>query len=421
MTDTKENVLKRLFALERKGMKPGLERTLAVLSAIGNPHKKFPSIHIAGTNGKGSVASLIASILSEAGYKVGLYTSPHIKDFNERIKIGNQMISDEEMLCIAQKLLDEGKKVDATFFEITTALAFQHFADKNIDVAVVETGLGGRFDSTNVLLPLLSVITSIDIDHTDYLGSTLKEIAFEKAGIIKLGVPCIVAEAAAEVRNTIIEVALENFSDITFSTHLKCEIVGYEGNLKMRLNIESERAYYMLLTPLAGKHQAVNHTLAVAAAEKLSRQFHISDENIINGVKNVKLNTRLRSRVEVISSEPLIILDTAHNPAAFAALRDLLSQTHPNTKFNLLFGAMSDKDIASMLVNIKPIVSDLIITEPKIKRAESISQIEKFAVAAGFEHLVKIQEPQGAYLHAKSLGNPLLVAGSFYLLGDIDA
>lgn len=420
MKNTKKNIIDSLFALERKGIKPGLERTLAVLEEIGNPHLKFPTIHIAGTNGKGSTASLIASILCQSVLNTGLYTSPHIKDFNERIKIGNKKIDDSEMIEIAEKLLDIGHKYDATFFELTTALAFEYFAQNKVDIAVIETGLGGRFDSTNVLNPLISVITSIDIDHTDFLGNTLQEIAYEKAGIIKANTPCIVGETKSEAVNVIIEVALQQCSELVFAESYKIDSQEILNNFTMKLNIESENSFYTIETPLVGEHQAINHILAIASIEKICKHFNISEENIINGIKNVKSNTDFHGRIDKISDEPIIILDTAHNPAAFNVLKELVSNAYPKEKFNLLFGAMSDKDIASMLRNIKPIVNKIIICSPATKRAESVENINKIALELGFENIIQIQNPQSAYEFVKGLNENFIVAGSFYLIGDIN-
>ncbi len=201
----KEEILAHLFSLQRFGIKPGLERTQHLLNFLGNPQNSFPSVHIAGTNGKGSVCSMLASVFMEAGYKTALYTSPHLVRFNERIRVNIIEISDNDIIRLAEILMPEGEKIGATFFEITTAMAFRYFAEQKVNVAVIETGLGGRFDSTNVLKPLLSVITSLDIDHTEYLGKTIKDIAFEKAGIIKENTPVIVSRNSTEAISVIKE------------------------------------------------------------------------------------------------------------------------------------------------------------------------------------------------------------------------
>ncbi|MBI3259291.1 MAG: bifunctional folylpolyglutamate synthase/dihydrofolate synthase, partial [Ignavibacteriae bacterium] len=198
-TDISE-ILTRLFSLHRFGIKPGLERTLSLLELLENPHTKFPSIHVAGTNGKGSTSSMLAAILTAAGYKTGLYTSPHIREFNERIRINGVPISDVDIARFAVPLLDESEKASTTFFEITTVMAFAYFAEQKVDIAIIETGLGGRLDSTNVILPEVSIITSIDLDHTQYLGLTLESITGEKAAIIKPETPVVIAEPRTTLR-----------------------------------------------------------------------------------------------------------------------------------------------------------------------------------------------------------------------------
>ncbi|MBK7987093.1 MAG: hypothetical protein IPK11_09300 [Ignavibacteria bacterium] len=197
---TIDTVLTRMFALHRHGIKPGLERIEELMQQSGRPHTKFPSIHVAGTNGKGSVCSILAAILSAAGYRVGLYTSPHVRHFRERIRINGVPITDEEIIDLAAPMIANAEKTKTTFFEITTAMAFQYFAQKKVDIAIIETGMGGRLDATNVLHPLVSVITSIDYDHTDFLGTSLTSIAEEKAGIIKYKVPAVTGEPRQNLR-----------------------------------------------------------------------------------------------------------------------------------------------------------------------------------------------------------------------------
>ncbi|MDX9791266.1 MAG: Mur ligase family protein, partial [Candidatus Kapabacteria bacterium] len=200
---SKENILKELFSKHRLGIKPGLERTLILSDSVGNPHDKFKSIHVAGTNGKGSVCSTLSSVFTEAGFKTGLYTSPHLIDFNERIKIDGNCINDEKIIEYYNRLKISGDKINATFFEITTVMAFMYFAESNVDIAVIETGMGGRFDSTNIILPILSIITKIDFDHSEFLGDSLEQISYEKAGIIKQDVPCVISKNTRVVYNFI--------------------------------------------------------------------------------------------------------------------------------------------------------------------------------------------------------------------------
>lgn len=416
---SKEKILEKLFSLERKGINPGLDRISYLLEKTGNPHDKFPSIHVAGTNGKGSTASLIASILTEAGYRTGLYTSPHIKQFNERIRICGKTIPDDDLIQLAIKYMEIGNSVGATFFEITTAIAFDYFARNNIEIAVVETGLGGRLDATNVLSPLLSIITSIAIEHTDYLGNTIEQIAFEKGGIIKQNTPTIIGLSPTNAFSVIEQICLERKSRLIQSNSAIANIIGINPDFSMQYQIKTNSNNYLINSPLVGNHQAINHSLAVLAAESVSQHFSVSQQSIYDGVKNVVQNTGLCGRFQIISHSPKIILDTAHNPAAFEKLAETTQLLFPETKFNLVFGAMSDKNVSEMLDKIKLITNLLIIAQPSTRRAMPANSIKQIADKLQIESII-IENPQQAYEYAKSNNEPVIVAGSFYLLADIN-
>lgn len=416
---SKEKILEKLFSLERKGINPGLDRISYLLEKTGNPHDKFPSIHVAGTNGKGSTASLIASILTEAGYRTGLYTSPHIKQFNERIRICGKTIPDDDLIQLAIKYMEIGNSVGATFFEITTAIAFDYFARNNIEIAVVETGLGGRLDATNVLSPLLSIITSIAIEHTDYLGNTIEQIAFEKGGIIKQNTPTIIGLLPTNAFSVIEQICLERKSRLIQSNSAIANIIGINPDFSMQYQIKTNSNHYIINSPLVGNHQAINHSLAVLAAESVSQHFSVSQQSIYDGVKNVVQNTGLCGRFQIISHSPKIILDTAHNPAAFEKLAETTQLLFPETKFNLVFGAMSDKNVSEILDKIKLITNLLIIAQPSTRRAMPANSIKQIADKLQIESII-IENPQQAYEYAKSKNEPVIVAGSFYLLADIN-
>lgn len=419
MFDTKEKILEKLFSLERKGINPGLDRIAYLLEKSGNPHNKFPSIHIAGTNGKGSTASLIASVLAEAGYRTALYTSPHIKQFNERVRINGKTIPDDDLIQLAIKYMEIGKNFDATFFEITTAIAFDYFARNNVDIAVIETGLGGRLDATNVIMPLLSIITSIAIEHTDYLGSTIEQIAFEKGGIIKQNTPTLLGKLPSNAYKVLEQICFERNSPLILSDSAIANIIGLNSDYTMQYQITTNTNTYIINSPLFGNHQAINHSLAILAIEKINQYFNVSQKAISNGVKNVVENTGLSGRFQILSQSPVIILDTAHNPAAIEKLAETSQLVFQNEKFNIVFGAMSDKDVHKMLEIIKNITNLLIITQPSTKRAMPANSVRQIAEALEIPNTV-VQNPQQAFEFAKSVNEPFIVVGSFYLLADIN-
>lgn len=416
----KKEILDKLFSLHRFGIKPGLERTLALLAMFDNPHLKIKSIHVAGTNGKGSICSLIASTLMESGLKTGLYTSPHLFEFNERITINGQMISDDELIEISNLVIEKAEAIAATFFEITTVIAFEYFARKNVDVVVVETGMGGRFDSTNVINPLVSVISSISIDHTNYLGDTIDKIAFEKAGIIKKEIPVVLADNNNEVFNIIKNKADEQNSDLFFAPELNSiKNIKYNSDYSMSFDISSKVITFPIKTALAGKHQIDNHLAAFTALDILRKYFDLNDEHIQLGILKVKENCGLKARIEVIDSKQPVIIDVAHNPSAFAHLIDTLIKCSKIDKWNIIFAAMNDKDYSESLKIIKSYTNKLIISKPHIERAETLDNLYDNALKLGFENIIKIENPEEAYAFGVQENYPLLAAGSFYLLSDM--
>lgn len=412
------DILNKLFSLQRFGIKPGLERTSHLLDYLGAPQEKYHTVHIAGTNGKGSVASCIASILMEAGYKTGLYTSPHISDFNERIRVNGQKCTNSFMIELAEKLMNKGDKIGATFFEITTAMAFDYFAMENVDIAVIETGMGGRFDSTNVITPLLSIITNVDIDHSEYLGNTIEKIAFEKAGIIKPGITVITAESKPEALNTIANTAKnENSELLQLNNFIKKRNVRFYKDLSMILDIESQKEKYDdLFFPLAGKHQADNIGLSVLASEHLESMLNITKQHIYDGIRNIKQNSGIVGRIELIRQNPPIILDVSHNPAAvnkFVETLDLCG--YSDVEWDIIFGAMSDKDYAQMLKLLSPICKNLYCVQPDIKRAATKEEISNTALRIGFKNVEQYDKIAQAFDIAINRNNPLLILGSFYV------
>lgn len=385
---------KYLASLEKYGMNLGLKRIKSILAKLDNPQNKFQSIHIAGTNGKGSTAVMIASILKEAGYKVGLYTSPHFFDYTERIKINGQNIPQSQFKAglkaikniVKNPTLKCGESKQPTVFEVLTALAFWYFAQEKVDYAVVEVGLGGRLDATNVLTPLVSIITNIDLEHTEVLGKTLTAIAKEKAAIIKPGVPVVTAEKKREPLNVIRKAAAKAGS-------LLVKVEGYDS---------------VRLRHLQGEHQKLNAACAVAAV-RLSR--------IIVTPGQVKRGLELAQwpgRFQIISNKPTIIVDGAHNPAGAKVLRASIQQRY-SKKFTIIYGCQGTKDYLSVLNELKPIVGKLIVTRsshPESQDPQVIYDRIKWSVPVQTTH--SLTEAL-SFWDQKS---PLLVTGSLFLLAD---
>ena len=329
--ETLEWLFKQLPMYQRDGKaayKADLKNTLALDQYFNHPHQKFKSVHVAGTNGKGSVSHMIASVLQQAGYTVGLYTSPHLKDFRERIKINGQMIPKDNVVEFIAKYKDEFVNTGLSFFEMTVGMAFDYFRNEKVDIAVVETGMGGRLDSTNVLQPLVSVITNIGYDHMQFLGDTLDKIAGEKAAIIKPGIPAIVGETQEEIKEVFIRRAAEVNTKLRFA----------DQAIKTRIK-----------TPLIGLWQEKNLLSALAALEELRNAgFTIKHLHLEQGVDCVRENTGLRGRWEVLQTMPTAICDIAHNRDGMAAVMNMIAGT-PHNKLHFVLGLVADKNVDPVL------------------------------------------------------------------------
>lgn len=330
--------------------KPGLQNIEALDAWCGSPHKKYPCIHVGGTNGKGSVSNLIASILQEAGYRTGLYTSPHLKDFRERIRVNGQLIPEQRVIDFTEHFRQECTVVEPSFFELTTELAFQWFDEEKVDIAVIEVGLGGRLDSTNIIQPEVSVITNISFDHVGLLGDTLEKIAFEKAGILKKGVPAVIGKAEGSVR-TVFEAqakavgapiywAFEEFPTRLGKTLGYNTLINCEGGIHL---------YNDIPCALTGLYQMENAATTLSIVERLrSKKYDIPDEAVYKGFSNVLINTGLRGRWETISVKPLVICDTGHNVAGLRFVTEQLRQT-PHDRLHVVVGMVNDKDVSGVL------------------------------------------------------------------------
>lgn len=403
-----------IHSLLQFGIKPGLERISMLLSALGNPHEKIKTVHVAGTNGKGSTSTHLANILSEAGYKTGLYTSPYVLSFCERIQIDGQVISENAIAKSITRVREEIEKLNEkgiviTEFEAITAAAFLCFFESGCDYAVVEVGLGGRFDATNVLTrPKVSVITSISLDHTKILGDTLAQIAFEKCGIIKNSVPVITFEnQKSEVLSVIEKTAKERNSNLIIANPKNSNILSDKlGETVFEYNEESYTLH------LNGEHQIENAVNAIETAKLLG----ISEKNIKAGLSK----TRMLARMEIIGTAPLIIRDGGHNEGCAGALRDfLLRYNIKNIK--MLVGLMADKDTEKYLELLCPLCDSVTACTPSNPRAESAENL--ILIAKKYcKNSLAVSNPKEAYsqiLNSANKNDTVLVCGSFYLMSDI--
>lgn len=397
-----------------------LDRMFALMKSLGDPHTKYPIIHVAGTKGKGSTSALCAAGLMAAGYKTGLYTSPHLLDYVERIQINGEPITHEQLIELVEEIKPHVAKIEKlTTFEITTALAFMAFANYGATAAVFEVGLGGRLDATNVVTPKVSVITSLSYDHMAVLGNTLALIAGEKAGIIKPGVPVVSSPQKQEALEVLLRVASEKNSDIT----LVGRDVGFERVESSLQGQDLRITYYVMRNepitlhiPLLGAHQIENAATAYTALK--TSGIPITDEQIKLGFSQVQW----RARFEVARVEPPVIFDSAHNQDSFEKLRETLEEYFPDKKVYLIFGASEDKNIPGMFAEMKPKIKKIIITRADHPRALSVEQISGLADQAGaeWEALVPVKD---ALRHALELsskdGSIVLSAGSMFVTAEV--
>lgn len=356
--ETIEYLYSRLPVFHRigpKAFKPGLENTLRLCEALGNPQTQFQSIHVAGTNGKGSTSHMLASIYQEAGYKVGLYTSPHLKSFTERIRINGQPIPETEVVQFVDQTRSLLDAIEPSFFELTVAMAFSYFAREQVDLAIIEVGLGGRLDSTNIITPLVSVITNIGYDHMDVLGDTLPQIAGEKAGIIKPGIPAVVGEYLPETRPVFEAVATQNGAPISFASD-QFEVLD-KGILDERRQVEvvdhsfhsssscRTKSYQL---DLIGTYQLKNLATVLQTVQLTDKNFAVGEESLKNGLKKTVQNTGILGRFQTIKWHPRVVADTAHNAPGILALREMIA-TIPHTQLRIVIGLVADKNPEKIL------------------------------------------------------------------------
>ena len=408
------------------GYKEGLENTLVLDEYFGHPHKNFRSIHIAGTNGKGSCAHTIAAILQQCGYRVGLYTSPHLVDFRERIRINGQPIPENYVVDFVEKERNFFEPLQPTFFELTTAMAFKYFSEMQVDIAVIEVGLGGRLDCTNIITPILSVITNISLDHTQLLGDSLEQIAMEKAGIIKSGVPVVIGEARPETRPVFEAMAEENKAPIIFAEDIP-EVLHAE--LQLSEMVYETRSYGTIIGELCGRYQAKNANTILWVIRKLEDfgyMYRYTDDSksptkgleVKAGFKNVCATTGLMGRWQVISKSPTVVCDTGHNPAGWEYLSRQLNEVKCNNMY-IVFGVVEDKDVDSIMA-LLPKRASYFFTKASSKRALSERVLQMMGQQLGLSGNVYPSVVE-AYTAAKTIakeGDFVFIGGSSYVVAD---
>ncbi len=416
-----ESVVEFLYGLQKHGIKLGLENMRLLAARLGEPQRRYRTLHIGGTNGKGSTAAVAAAILQAAGYRVGLYTSPHLVDFRERIRVNGEPIGETQVAELTERIRELVQAdCSPTFFEFTTAMAFQHFADAEVDVAVLEVGMGGRYDATNIVEPLVTVITTVALDHEEYLGRTVDTIASEKAGIVKPGVPLIVGSVPAEAFAVIEVVASQRRASVSrLNRDFKVE-----GESPAGFRYEGVASRYdQLACPLEGRHQLDNAACALAMIEAAAvRGLPVSEPAIRAGLRSV----RWEGRLEVIEREPPVLVDGAHNPSAAEALAEYLSRyrrQHPGSRVILVLGMMRDKDHRGFLARLLPVVDEVVLTQADIARAARAEDL-RLSLADLIPSAHAVPQAADALALAKRLAAPsdlICITGSLMLVGDIKA
>ena len=388
-----------LLSLERLGMKFGLDGITRLLRRLDDPHKDYPAIHIAGTNGKGSVASMLAAVFTSAGYKTGLYTSPHLVRFEERIRIDGKMISQKSVASILTELRPSIVRQKPTFFEATTALALKYFSEKKVDIAIVETGLGGRLDSTNVLRPSVSIITNLSLEHKEILGNTIEDIAREKAGIIKKDTACITGIREFKALKVLRKVCREQNAPLFVATNYQCKErkSSLDGSyLDMKIGGMS---FGRLSVSLAGHFQLANLAVVLETLKQVRTmgKFTLSDDSVRSGLSHVQELSGLTGRLTTVAVKPRVIVDVAHNPEATAQLVDSLKRLRLK-KLTVVFGVMKDKDHASMVRRLAAITDQAIAVAAHIERSRSASDVAAAFAAEGCRVRAALSVQEGVQL-----------------------
>lgn len=424
-TQTLDYLYSKLPMFTRIGsaaLKKDLHNTIELCAALGNPHQKLKTIHVAGTNGKGSTSHMIAAILQKAGYKTGLYTSPHLKDFRERIRIDGKMVSKKFVRDFISGQRELIERISPSFFEVTVAMAFDYFAACNVDVAVIEVGLGGRLDSTNIIHPDLSVITNISFDHTNLLGSSLKKIAYEKAGIIKPGIPVVIGEYQSSIQKVFKEKAKACSSPIWFADrHLKTQdTVWKAGYLVTSVYTKKKRLFKNLNLDLTGTYQLKNVLGVIQTVRVLNTiGYCISEAAVETALKNVKKITGLLGRWQILGSNPLIICDTGHNKAGIEEVLKNIRRTDFE-KLHIVIGMVKDKDSTSILA-LLPKSAIYYFCAPVLERALPAAELWRQAQSHQLsgQHYGSVKDALKSAIAAANCNDMIYIGGSTFVVSEV--
>jgi dihydrofolate synthase / folylpolyglutamate synthase len=425
--DTLKYIFDQLPMFHRIGAaayKDNLDNTIALSKLTGNPELQFPSIDIAGTNGKGSVANMLASILQEAGFKTGLFTSPHLKDFRERIRINGKMISEANVVSFINHYKKDFEKIQPSFFELTFALAMHYFDKESVDVAVVETGMGGRLDSTNIVKPVLSIITNISYDHMQFLGNTIQKIAKEKAGIIKKDIPVLIGKTQPETKGVFSAIADNLEAPIYFADQIY-KIAKFQTRNEMPFGSDFKISKYgavydrIFYCPLSGYYQKENLQTVFAAIDILKDNFRIRFDAISDGIANVISNTGLKGRWQVVHKNPLTIFDIAHNEAGIRSVMEQIKAT-PHNKLRMVMGFVNDKDISKIL-SLLPTDAIYYFCKPDIPRGLELDILSPEVSKLGLtgQNYTSVKKAYDAALRTAATEDMIFVGGSTFVVADV--
>lgn len=420
------DTLKYLEGLRVLGSNYGLERTERLLELIGNPHKKIKLIHIAGTNGKGSTSAILGRILIEHGYKVGYFNSPHLEDIEETIRINEENIKEEDFISLineikpyVEKVVEEGFN-HPTEFEVLTCIMFLYLYRNSVDFGVIEVGLGGRLDSTNVLTPILSIITSISLDHTNILGDTIEEITNEKVGIIKDNIPVITCNQKEEALKVIVNKAINTKSELIIANLNNYKFIGVNNNkISQRILVKLKDKDEELNLSLLGKHQIINLSLAIEGIKELENLKYINLD--IDKIKSAVEKVKWKGRLEVLSKNPYIVLDGAHNTSGVEFLKSNLSEYFIYSKLYLILGVLADKEVEKMLKVLAPLASEIYTLTANSVRAEGAEELKNI-VKKYNDNCIAFNDYLDAINYAKSKAKEddlILASGSLYMIGTL--
>ena len=424
-SETLEWMFNKLPMYQRIGgaaYKADLNNTIQLLNLLDNPQNNFKSVHVAGTNGKGSVSHMLASVFQEAGYKTGLYTSPHLRDFRERIRINGEMIPEENVVQFIDTYKVKFEAMELSFFEMTVGMAFDYFSKEKVDIAIVEVGMGGRLDSTNLITPELSVITNIDLDHTKFLGDTRAKIAYEKAGIIKPIIPVVIGETHPETQQVFIDKAQECGSPIYFADQIfDCDKIHIESYTEQKYDVWKNSELYLeaLEIPLMGNYQQKNLTTVMCAIDVLRNSFNLTEDVIRDGIGKVIRNTHLMGRWQILCKDPLTIADTGHNVAGIKEVVMQLAEMNYE-KLHFVLGMVNDKDIDSVL-QLLPHNAEYYFCKADIPRGLDANILAEKAFELGLNGLTyeSVSHAYRSAVNNAHFGDVVFIGGSNFTVAEV--